>query len=62
MSEPSRQLPASTYPRLAASQVETTAHWVDVADDVAFGCECADPCLQIERWAQEIFPSPTTSS
>ena len=21
--------------------------------DVALGCECADPALQIERWAQE---------
>jgi hypothetical protein len=42
--------------------METTARWVDVADDVAFGCECADPRLQIERWAQEIFPPPATSS
>jgi hypothetical protein len=22
-------------------------------DDLALGCECADPALQIERWAQE---------
>lgn len=22
-------------------------------DDVAFGCECADPALQIDSWSQE---------
>ena len=62
MSEPSRQLPASTHPRPTASQIDTTARWVDIADDVALGCECANPYLQIERWAQEIFPPPATSS
>lgn len=25
----------------------------DDADGFALGCECADPCLQIERWSQE---------
>ncbi len=26
-------------------------------DDVAFGCECADPALQIAFWGQEAEPS-----
>ena len=31
------------------------AHEYRVAmdEDVALGCECADPALQIERWGQE---------
>ncbi len=24
-----------------------------VDDDIALGCECANPALQIERWGQE---------
>ena len=31
--------------------IETPAMFDD--PDVALGCECADPALQIERWAQE---------
>ena len=27
--------------------------WAAGYDDFALGCECADPALQIERWAQE---------
>lgn len=27
--------------------------WGGEMDDVAFGCECADPALQIAMWGQE---------
>ena len=27
-------------------------------EDVALGCECADPALQIERWGQEAAQLP----
>jgi hypothetical protein len=27
-------------------------------DDVALGCECADPALQIERWGIDAAPEP----
>jgi hypothetical protein len=27
-------------------------------DDLAIGCECANPALQIERWGQEASAQP----
>lgn len=33
------------------------AQW-HMDDDVALGCECADPALQIERWGQEAASLP----
>jgi hypothetical protein len=36
------------------------AHWPE-DDDIAWGCECANPALQIERWGQEV-PQPTAKS
>jgi hypothetical protein len=38
------------------------AHWLEIDDDVALGCECADPALQIERWGQEVQPFPLHAS
>ncbi len=29
--------------------------WSDERDEVALGCECANPALQIDRWHQETF-------
>lgn len=29
------------------------AGWATDMDDLAFGCECADPALQIECWGRE---------
>jgi len=49
MSEPSQEPLPSMRPQPAA--LATAAHWSD--DDLALGCECADPSLQIERWGQE---------
>ena len=36
---------------------EHFAQW-QMDDDVALGCECADPALQIERWGQEAAQLP----
>ncbi|HSI53469.1 MAG: hypothetical protein ACAH21_12635 [Ramlibacter sp.] len=33
--------------------VDATAFWLASDDDLALGCECAYPSLQIERWGQE---------
>lgn len=34
---------------------EGTIRWAE-EHDVALGCECADPALQIERWCAEAQP------
>jgi len=62
MPEPSQQPLLSTHPDTAASLVETAARWLGVDDDIALGCECADPTLQIECWGQEILPFAATPS
>jgi hypothetical protein len=46
----------------SVSMVATTARWLGFDDDLAFGCECADPALQIERWREEATSSPAGSS
>ena len=43
---------------MATTPVDTSARWQSVDDDLALGCECADPALQIERWGQEVLPFP----
>ncbi|MDB5874393.1 MAG: hypothetical protein JWQ07_3835 [Ramlibacter sp.] len=48
--------------RPVAALVDTTARWFSEDDDLALGCECADPSLQIERWGQEVLPFPQGSS
>jgi len=62
MPEPSQQPLPPAHPRPAAALLETTARWLDIDDDLALGCESADPSLQIERWGQEVLPFPATSS
>lgn len=42
--------------RHAAAPVDPSARAQSVDDDLALGCECADPALQIERWGQEVLP------
>jgi hypothetical protein len=46
---PSASNPAAQIPAMA----EAVARWPIDDPDLALGCECADPALQIERWAQE---------
>jgi hypothetical protein len=54
--------PFNTGNHPAASIVATTAWWLGIADDLAFGCECADPALQIDHWREEALVSPADSS
>lgn len=45
--------------RLPAAALVEAASWHLTADeDVALGCECADPTLQIESWGQEALQLP----
>lgn len=37
----------------AAALADIAVSWPIEDPDLALGCECADPALQIERWAQE---------
>lgn len=36
-----------------ASSMTPVQSWASEFDDLAFGCECADPSLQIASWGQE---------
>jgi len=42
----------------AAALVGATAYRLYGDEDIALGCECADPALQIERWGQEALQFP----
>lgn len=53
MPDPSTQPLQFDGARAAAALAATSAPWLPVDDDLALGCECANPALQIERWAQE---------
>jgi len=46
LSQPSQ---ASTASNIVPSQ----SGWAGEMDDIALGCECADPALQIACWGQE---------
>ncbi len=62
MSEPIQQPSSPARAEPAATLLATTARWLGVDDDLALGCECADPALQIERWGQEVTPFPGSSA
>ncbi|MEO7392544.1 MAG: hypothetical protein ABIU58_10235 [Ramlibacter sp.] len=34
--------------------LDTGAHWRPDHEDLALGCECADPALQIEHWHRDL--------
>ncbi len=44
--------PSQAFAATAAS-VAPAPSWASEFDDLAFGCECADPALQIASWGQE---------
>jgi hypothetical protein len=56
------RLETQTSNRTAPAGLAGAARWLEIDDDVALGCECADPALQIERWGQEIQPFPLHAS
>lgn len=45
----SQPFQASAASNIVASQ----SGWACEMDDIALGCECADPALQIASWGQE---------
>lgn len=60
MSSSSQTAPA---PDSASTHAQSgAANWSDDGDDVALGCECADPALQIDRWDQETFRPAITAA
>jgi hypothetical protein len=62
MPDPNQQPLQFNGTRPAAALADTTARWLSQQEDVALGCECADPALQIERWGQEVLPFPQRGS
>jgi hypothetical protein len=49
--------PTAAHPAATAAAAEyTSSRWSD--DDIALGCECANPALQIDRWGQEETAQP----
>jgi hypothetical protein len=50
MNRTQSQDPSTTVPNLHAQEPLAMA---SMDDDIALGCECANPALQIERWYQE---------
>jgi hypothetical protein len=56
MDSPQQSL-ASLAPR-SPYAVESLRGFID--DDVALGCECADPALQIDCWGEEAAPLAPT--
>jgi hypothetical protein len=62
MPDTSQQPSMKNGSRPTAAMLEASARRTPVDDDVALGCECADPALQIERWGPEIQPFPQSPS
>lgn len=58
MSESNQQPLSPARAEPARTVVATTARWLGIDEDLALGCECADPSLQIERWDQEVEHLP----
>jgi len=50
------QPPAHMQPTMT-TVVDVVSHWM-FDDDLAIGCECANPALQIERWGLEAATQP----
>ena len=46
----------------AQSTPPADLQWTSTMDDVALGCECADPALQIAMWGQEAGESMQATS
>ena len=49
--------PANATSNLQHAAAAGVQPW-DFDDDLALGCECANPALQIERWDQEHEDAP----
>ena len=62
MPDTSQQPSMKKDTRPSAAMLDASNRRVPVDEDLALGCECADPALQIERWGQEIQPFPQSPS
>lgn len=62
MAEPSQQPHTFSQPGTVMPITGAPPRWLRVEDDLALGCECADPSLQIEHWGQEVLQLRPTSS
>lgn len=54
--------PSQAFAAAAAGMAPADSGWVSEPDDVAFGCECADPSLQIASWGQEAGDVPAAAA
>jgi hypothetical protein len=61
MAESSQQPHSFTEPGTVLPTTAAPPRWLRVEDDLALGCESADPSLQIEHWGQEVQYRPTSS-
>ena len=53
--------PSQSCAAFASGVALAPSGWVGEPDDVAFGCECADPALQIASWGQEAGHAQTAA-
>ncbi len=61
MAEPSQQPHFFTQPGTVMPTAGAPPRWLRVEDDLAMGCESADPSLQIEHWGREVQFRSTSS-
>ena len=45
--------PSAAFASAGSDTGSSEPAWASDLDDVAFGCECADPALQIAGWGKE---------
>jgi hypothetical protein len=62
MAQPSQQPHFFTQPGTVMPITGAPPRWLHVEDDLALGCESADPALQIEHWGQEVLQFRPSSS
>ena len=61
MFETFRQPLLFTHQRQNSAPAASSARPPGSDDDLALGCECANPSLQIERWGEDEPALPATS-
>jgi hypothetical protein len=62
MPDTSMQPAMKKEPRPSAAMLDAGERSAPVDDDLALGCECAYPALQIERWGQQVQAFPRAAS
>jgi hypothetical protein len=62
MAEQFPQPHSFTQPGIVMPIAGVPPRWLRAEDDLALGCESADPSLQIEHWGQEVLQFRPSSS